>query len=212
MLKRIKQLNKLKKSSLSEDEYYKQDGSGRGIIDVGAENYDDILSYYDLEGENVLDREFDEFLRAKAEAIPIKKELSLHFHVRDANKDKKEEIDKVIKNHYKRELKALNRDLKQNLKFTLYMLFMGLVAFGIYAVLYLNNINFMAVYIFDLIGYVFLWEVVDNHFLERKKLNDERIKIYRFIRADIHIYEYKKKSKKTSKKKIKDIQNVENRT
>ena len=81
MFRKLKQLRKLNNSKLSDDEFYETDANDRGIIDVGAENYDDIFSYYDLNGENVLDNEFSEFLDKKASAIPQNVELALHFHV-----------------------------------------------------------------------------------------------------------------------------------
>ena len=201
MFRKLKQLRKLNNSRLSDDEFYETDANDRGIIDVGAENYDDIFSYYDLNGENVLDNEFSEFLDKKASAIPQNVELALHFHVKDATEEKCEEIDKAIKNNYKRELKELNRKLHQNSMFSLYLLAFGLFSFAIYVVLASLELHFAIVYIFDLIAYVFLWEVVDNHFLARRKLQERRLQLYRFIRADIDVFEYKKHERKKKIKK-----------
>ena len=44
MFNSFKQLRKINRSKLSEDEWYDEDANGRGIIDVGAENYDDVFS------------------------------------------------------------------------------------------------------------------------------------------------------------------------
>lgn len=200
MFKRIKQIRKLEKSKLGDDEFYETDANNRGIIDVGAENYDDIFSYYDLNGENVLDDEFAEFLDKKAKAIPQKVELALHFHVKDPTEEKREEIERAIKNNYKREVRAINRKLQKNAKFSIYLLTFGLFSFGIYLLLCYLNAHFAITYIFDLIAYVFLWEVVDNHFLERKELQNKRLQMYRFVRADIDVLEYKKQSKQFHKK------------
>ena len=202
MFRKIKQLRKLNNSKLSDDEFYETDSNGRGIIDVGAENYDDIFSYYDLNGENVLDNEFSEFLDKKAGAIPQNVELALHFHVKDASEEKCEEIDNAIKNNYKRELKSLNRKLHKNSMSSLYLLFMGLLSFAIYVVMAMLDLHFAIVYVFDLIAYVFLWEVVDNHFLARRELQERRLQLYRFIRADIEVFEYKKNQKKKKTKRV----------
>lgn len=200
MFNSLKQLRKINKSKLAEDEWYDTDSNGRGVIDVGAENYDDIFSYYDLEGENVLDREFDEFLAAKADAIPLKQELAIHFHVKNATETKREEIDRTLKNHYKREVRALNRKLQRNLKFTIYMLFMFVLFFGIYIPLEIFNVNFVLTYIVDIIAWVFMWEAVDQWFLHRREIKHEMLKKFRFIRADIEVYEYKPKKKKQQNK------------
>ncbi len=200
MFKRIKQIRKLEKSKLGDDEFYETDANNRGVIDVGAENYDDIFSYYDLNGENVLDDEFAEFLDKKSKAIPQKVELALHFHVKNPTDEKKEEIEHAIKNNYKREVRAINRKLQKNAKFSIYLLTFGLISFGIYLLLCYLNVHFAITYVFDLIAYVFLWEVVDNHFLVRKELQDKRLQMYRFVRADIDVFEYKKQTRQQHKK------------
>ncbi|MBE7082490.1 MAG: hypothetical protein E7378_02265 [Clostridiales bacterium] len=194
MFDRLKKLRRLNNSKLTDDEYYETDANGRGVIDVGAENYDDIFSYYDQNCENVLDQEFDDFLRAKADAIPEKEELAIHFHVANPTDEKLDEIDGAVKSHYKRELRALNRELHKNSMFTLYMLIMGIISFGLYIVMSIFWDNPYVIEIFDIIAWVFLWEAVDNHFLRRKNIQDQRLKIYRFVRADITIYEYKRKN------------------
>lgn len=195
MFKALKQIRKINSSRLSDDEWYDEDSNGRGIIDVGAENYDDIFSYYDLEGENVLDREFVEFIEAKADAIPLKKELALHFHVKGANEEKSEEIDRAIKGHYKKELRASIRQMGRTSKFALYMFLMGLVFTAIYIPLTIFDVYFVVPYIFDIAAWVFYWEAVDQWFIHRRGIKHDMLKKYRFIRASIDLYEYKTKKK-----------------
>ncbi len=199
MFRAFKQMRKLNRSSLSEDEWYDTDANGRGIIDVGAENYDDIFSYYDLDGVGVLDREFDEFLEVKVDVIPLKKEIALHFHVKNPSEEKRDEIDRTIKNHYKRELKALNRKLHRVNMFALYMFVMGLLFLGIYIPLTIFEVYFVIPYICDIASWVFFWEAVDQWFLHRREIKHEMLKKYRFIRSDISIKEYKQKKKKQIK-------------
>ena len=199
MFNSIKQLRKINRSKLSEDEWYDEDSNGRGIIDVGAENYDDVFSYYDLDGEGVLDKEFDQFLEAKADAIPMKQELALHFHVKNATESKRDEIDRTIKNHYKREVRALNRKLHRNTMFTLYMVLMFVVLFAIYIPLVIFDVHFSVVFVVEIIAWVFSWEAVDQWFIHRREIKHKMLKKFRFIRADISVYEYRPKKKKENK-------------
>lgn len=210
MFNSFRQLRKISKSKLSNDEWYDQDSNGRGIIDVGAENYDDVFSYYDLEGENVLDNEFDEFLSAKADAIPLKQELALHFHVKNATETKREEIDRAIKNNYKRELRALNRKLHRNAMFSLYMVIMFAISVAIYFPLVIFDVHFLAQLLFEIVAWVFMWEAVDQWFLHRREIKHEMLKKYRFIRADISVMEYKSKKKASDKfgKNAKSLNNI----
>ena len=210
MFKTFRQMRRLNRSKLSDDEWYDTDSNGRGIIDVGAENYDDIFSYYDLDGENVLDKEFDEFLGAKADAIPMKKELALHFHVKGASEEVRDEIDRTIKNHYKRELRALNRKLHRVNRFAIYMFVMRLVFLAIYVPLEIFDVHFVVPYIFDIAAWVFFWEAVDQWFIHRREIKFEILKRYRFVRADIHVMEYKsnKKKQKIFSKNAKALNNM----
>ena len=211
MFKRLRQLRKLNNSKLVDDEVYDVDANGRGVIDVGAENYEDIFSYYDLNNTNVLDIEFEEFLDAKADAIPLTQELALHFHVKDASNEKRDEIDRVVKDNYKRKLKAINRKLRRNAMFSLYMLLLAVIAFAIYIPLAIFEVHFAVVEVFDIVAWVFVWEAVDNHFLSRRHLQQERLKKYRFIRADIDVYEYNKPCQTKTKTHVKKVKQSNDR-
>ena len=195
LFKNIRQTRKLKRSKLTDDEWYDIDSNGRGIIDVGAENYDDIFYYYDLDGENVLDKEFDEFLDAKADAIPLSEELALHFHVKNATETKRKEIERAVKSNYKREIKAINRKIHRCTVFTIYMAIMGLFWFGIWTTCKLLNAYFVVTDFINIVAWVFIWEAVHNYFMERRELKLERLKKYRFVRSDIDVFEYKSKKR-----------------
>ncbi len=203
MIASFKKFKKINESKLVEAEKYDKDDQGRGIIDVGAEKYEDIFSYYDLDGENVLDWEFVDFVEKKADAIPQKEELALHFHVKDATKEKEEEVKRAVSNHYIREIKASYRTLQKNSKTCVYLLIMGLIAFGIYIPLTLLNVFFVVPYIFDLVAWVFLWEVVDNFFIRRAAIKMQIVKQARFVGATIKLVEYKDKKQINNRNKLK---------
>lgn len=199
MFKMFKQMRKINKSKLSNDEWYATDENGRGIIDVGAENYDDVFSYYDLDGESVLDNEFVEFLEAKADAIPLKEELAIHFHIQEPSEEKRLEIDKAVKNHYKREIKALNRKLHRISMFSLYLLLMSMVFLAIYIPLEILEVNWVFAYVFDIATWVFIWEAVDQWFIHRREIKQKMLRKFRFVRSDIDVYEYVNKKQKELK-------------
>lgn len=199
MFRMFKQMRKINRTKLGDDEWYETDENGRGVIDVGAENYDDIFSYYDLEGQSVLDNEFVEFLEAKADAIPLKKELALHFHIKDPTEEKQAEMEKAIKNHYKRQVRACNRRLRRVSLFSLYMFIMGLVFLAIYIPLEIFEVYFVVPYIFDIASWVFFWEAVDQWFIHRREIKHEMLVKFRFVRSDVSVYKYVSKKKKEIK-------------
>ena len=193
MFNNFKRLREISRSKLSDDEFYDEDSDGRGIIDVGAENYDDIFSYYDLEGENVLDKEFDEFLCAKADAIPVKQELSIHFHIKDANEKKAEEIDRMLKNNYKRELRALNRKLHNNTMYTVYMVILAIISLAVYIPAVIFEVNHFVLELIEIVLWVFCWQIVENTFMARRTIQQERVKMYRLLEQILKCLNIKRK-------------------
>lgn len=194
MFYRHKKLNKLYNSKLGYEEKYYVDEYDRGIIDVGAEHYDDLFSYYDMDGKSVLDKEFVEFIEMKADAIPLNKDLTLCFHVPQSSEEKRLEIEKTLKDTYIKQSYAINRKIKDNNKFSLSMLVVGLLFFIPFAILN----NFLEAYPFlvyiqmftEICTWIFIWEAVDSYFLCRRDLQDELLIKYRFIQARITIKEY----------------------
>lgn len=190
MFGRYKKIKLIDNSKLGYDESYQIDNDGRGLINVGAENYDDLFSYYDLDGKTVLDKEFEEYLEAKADAIPMDKELTIVFHVVDANEEKRQEVEKTLKDSYIKEVYAINRKLKKNTSFSLSMLAVGLIMLSIYITMIALKINSIVTIIPEILTWIFIWEAVDSYFLIRRDLREEELYKFRFVQAKVLIKEY----------------------
>lgn len=216
MFRRLKKLNSLYNSKLGYEEKYFLDEYDRGIIDVGAEHYDDLFSYYDMDGKSVLDTEFVEFIEKKADAIPIDKELTLCFHVPEANEEKRLEIEKTLKDTYIKQSYALNRKIKENNKFSLSMLLIGLLFLAIMTFLsYFDNgettLISVICSVLEIFTWVFTWEAIDSYFLFKRDLEDQLLVKYRFIQSRITIKEYFSiKGKKTFSNNAKTLSNMIN--
>lgn len=201
MFEKYKSAKELKKNEkLLDDEKFSIDANGNGIIDVGAEDYNDIFSYYSLNGYNVLDSEFDVFLEAKAEAIPLERELTIQCHIHDATDEKQAEIQKAIKDHYERQIHEINRELTTNILSCIYLGIAGAICFVIFCLLQYFEMHFAIQAITEIISWVFIWEVVHLLFIERRKIKLRRVKKYRISRAKIIVSEYQKKKVKITKK------------
>lgn len=191
MFERFKRSRELMRNrKLANDEKVYLDEDGNGIIDVGAEEYSDIFSYYSLNGYNVLDTEFNKFIEAKADTIPMKRNLTMVFHIKDANTEKLCEIKNAVKDNYEREIFAINREMHRNTIFSLIMLIAGLLIFGIYILANIYELSFIFTSVAEIGAWVFLWESVHKFFLQRSKLKSERLKKYRLMKANIKVKEF----------------------
>lgn len=217
MFESFKRYRELKKNTkLIEDEKFLVDEEGRGIIEIGAENYEDIFSYYSLNGSNVLDGEFNKFLEAKADSIPLKYDLTLNFHVKDPDISKEQEIKFCVKENYEREIHAINRKMHNNTTFAFYMLLMGAIWLVAYILLFVFDIHFVLTVIAEIGTWVFFWETVDSFFLERRHLKQERLKKYRLMKSKIIISEFKLRTfdnteQKTKKPPVKKSPSAKNK-
>ena len=192
MFENLKRVRALKKETkLVKNEKFKLDESGRGIIEIGAENYGDIFSYYNLDGAEVLDSEFNNFLEAKADSIPLKYDLVLNFHIKNPDAYKEQEIKFAVKENYEREIHAINRKIHNNTMFSFYMLLSGILLFATYILLLYFKAPDIITIIFEIATWVFLWETVDSFFLERRHLKHERLKKYRLMKSKIILSEFK---------------------
>ena len=198
--KRNKDLRK--NTKLNKDEKFKIDDEGRGVIEIGAENYEDIFSYYSLNGSNVLDWEFNNFLEAKADAIPLKYDLSLHFHIKQPDEIKEQEIKYAVKENYEREIHSINRKLHSNTMFALYMLTLGILWFVGFVLLNIFKAHFVLTAITEIGAWVFLWETVNCFFFARRQLKLQRMIKYRLMKSNIVLQDFKLRdfSKKVTKK------------
>lgn len=114
------------------------DNSNRAIIDIGAENYDDIFSQFCYKGGDTLSSNLVEYLQQKANAIPLEYDLTMRFHVKGANEEKRNEISLAVKENYKSAILGIEKRMKRTLIFSMWFLLIGLVFCTTY--LLLSNI------------------------------------------------------------------------
>ena len=100
MLSKVKRIHDLRKKLRPKKQLILLDEKERALVDVGAENYNDIFSPFCLYDMNVLDFELEQYLNTKNETVPLEYDLSLMFHIKEANEQKRKEIDATIKQNY----------------------------------------------------------------------------------------------------------------
>ena len=185
---RIKKYKKELNIKPNNDGFLCDDGN-RAIINVGAENYDDIFSPYCYKGGDTLSSDLVGYLQQKANAIPLDYDLTIRFHVRNANEDKRKEIELALRENYKSEIQGIDKRMNRATIFSIVFLFIGILICTTY--LLIENITIQPVkYVLDLLSWVFLWEGIDAFFLERRMMQLEKLKSYRLCCAKVEIIEF----------------------
>lgn len=168
---------------------YKLNEEGKAIINIGAENYDDIFSPYCYKGGDTLRAELVDYIEEKAECIPLNTEVEISFRVKNASQEKLNEVTEAFDRNYKTEIKVYESQLRQNNFFSLFILLLGVVFFTIY-ILTIDSIPFLAQTILEIGTWVFIWEALDSFFLERRMIKYEILKRYRLLYATKTIKEF----------------------
>lgn len=161
----------------------------RAIINVGAENYDDIFSPYCYKGGDTLSSTLVDYLQQKSNAVSYEYDLTLRFHVKNATEEKRQEIENAIKENYVNEARGIEERMHRTTIFSLLFLVLGLVFTALYLVL-LHFVSTEFTYLIDLFAWILLWEGTDAFFLDRRVLKLNLVKAYRLATAKIEIVEF----------------------
>lgn len=185
---RIKKLSTELKN-IEDNDGFSCDEDDRAIINVGAENYDDIFSPYCFKGGDTLSMELVEYLWEKQSAIPLSYDISLKFNVKDANEEKRKEIQMAVKENYENDIHAVDQKLHRLTVLSIWFILLGII-FGTVYVITLPFILLGVSYVIDIMAWIFLWEGVRAIVWDRRTLRQDKIKALRLAAAKIEVKEF----------------------
>ena len=186
--KRIKILKQGLKYKKNNDDFV-CDSDDRAIINVGAENYDDVYSPYCYKGGDTLASSLTEYMQQKANAVPLDYDLTIRFHVKHATEEKRKDIESAVKENYVNQIRGIDKRMQRTTIFSLWFILIGLIFAITYLLIHEITPLFVS-YIVDLFAWLFLWEGMDAFFLDRRSLQLDRLKTYRLATAKIEIVEF----------------------
>ena len=185
---RIKQL-KVKLKDLDDDDYFECDEEGRAIIEVGAENYDDIFSPYCYKGGDTLSLELVEYLKKQSGTIPLDYDLNVRFNVKNADEKKRKEIQMAVKENYEIDYMGIEQKINNLNLLSAWFIILGVVFMAIYiAISYFLPMAFT--YLVDILSWLFIWEGVRGVLLDRRDLKIAELKMLRLASAKVTIKEF----------------------
>ena len=185
---RLKNL-KQQLNDLEDDDIFECDKDGRAIIEVGAENYDDIFSPYCYKGGDTLSLELVEYLKKQSGTIPLDYDLNIRFNVKNADEQKRKEIQMAVKENYEIDVLGIEQKIRG-----LNIMAFSLISLGVlFMVAYLILINFVpisATYLIDILAWVFIWEGVRAFMMDKNELKIAELKSLRLASAKVTIKEF----------------------
>lgn len=186
--KRIKELKSALKYKRHNNDFVIIDDE-RAIINIGAENYDDIFSPYCYKGGDTLSSTLVDYLQQKSNAVPYDYDLTMRFHVKNATEEKRLDIENAIKENYVNEVRGLEERMHRTTVFSMWFILFGIILSSAYLFL-MHFASTEFTYLIDLFAWVFLWEGTDAFFLDRRVMQLNLVKAYRLATAKIEIIEF----------------------
>lgn len=155
-------------------------------INMTVLNDDDFLSPYSPVSSPVVSSEVAEFLENGANKFLPKQQIRLDVCSNCIDSDEKNTYDSAIRNYFKLKLEGTSLSLKRNLIVSIVFTVIGIL--GLAAMLIIDNFFDRAIWteIVDIFAWVFVWEAVDQYFIERRKLKLDKRKYQAFVDMQIN--------------------------
>lgn len=146
---------------------------------------DDFLSPYSETSTPVISSEVADFLENSAKGFHLNDKLALNVYSNCVDDSEQTLYPKAIKNYFTTQLKSLEMELKRNaLTVVLFTLIgiAGLVFMILYSHFWDNEVWAECI---DIFAWVFLWEAVDQFFIQRKILHRKKKRIIAFCEMTV---------------------------
>lgn len=187
-----KKFRKVEKE-LNQDKIYVVGSDGDAIINVKADEKEQVFSSYNFESNEKLNDELSDFIYDKAKDVPVNKDIKIKIFT-DFKADEKE-VQDAIKNNYKKEYINLKSEMKRNYIFSAVMFVLGIVTLTLLLLMHSWFYNVYLEIILEIATWVFIWEAVDSFFLQRAQLKRKCLTMLKLYSAEINIVNLKTFSK-----------------
>lgn len=144
-----------------------------------------FLSPYAETGRPVIATEVADFLENSANAYRPGEKLHLQIKSTCIDDEEKPRYTQAIANYFSLELEETNRNLKRKTVVSVIFTLIGILALAFMFVCGKRELNDLWIECIDIFAWVFLWEAVDQFFIERSPLLMRRKRLKNFTEMKI---------------------------
>lgn len=155
------------------------------VINMTVLNDSEFLSPYSATDAPVISSDVAEFLENGAAKHLPKRQIELNVLSDCIDDNEKPVYDSAIRNYFRLKADGSDTELKRNLIVSVVFTVIGVIALA--AMLLLDHFFASAIWteVVDIFAWVFVWEAVDQFFIERRRLLRDRRKYQAFTQARI---------------------------
>ena len=166
----------------------------RAVIDMEVDSDEGFTSPYSAAGKPVISSEVADFLENAADAFHPRESLTLNVYGDCIDDGEKARYGAAIRNYFGNKLGDVNRSIVRKSFVALVFTVMGIL--GLVAMFVLDRLGTNGVWVecVDIFAWVFLWEAVDQFFIERRLLLLKRKRNLAFTQMEINFYPLKRET------------------
>ncbi len=158
----------------------------RLIIEVGAENYDSIISPYSIKNYLILNGDFSDYIISNSSQIPLKEDIQFDIYLKEEpTPTQKKSIANAIKVNFAERIVTQQQESKKTTWFGIFMLIFGLLTLAFCYFSHIYETNTFLADVFDIFAWVLLWDAFENFILDGTKNNNQQINNYRLMKARV---------------------------
>lgn len=154
-------------------------------INVSVSDDSQFLSPLSEIGKPVISSEVAEFLENSAKEYAPPQALRLTISSKCIDEDEKPKYCQAIRNHFSLKLSDTKREIKRKSVLSLVFFVVGIIALAAMLFLRAKNIGDVWTECVDIFAWVFLWEAVDQFFIERSNLILREKRLKNFVEMEI---------------------------
>lgn len=159
--------------------------SEKCVIDLNVKNDDDFLSPFSNIGKPVISEDVALFLENSANAYHPKSEIELNVYGDCISEEEHDDYENAIRNYYSLKFSDAARCVTRKGFISLIFTIIGIVGLALMVIMSELGAGSIWVECVDIFAWVFIWEAVDQFFIERNGVLLNMNRYYSFTRAKI---------------------------
>ena len=155
--------------------------------DIRLTIHDDsnVVSPYSEPGKPVIAGELADYLENIASNYLPAQQIAITFYSDCIDDTEQATFDKAVRNYFSFKAAEMRREIAQNTIMSLIFTIIGVVSLTVMFILSAHGLGEVLTECLDIFAWVFLWEAVDQFFIERKALVRKCRRFDNFVNSDI---------------------------
>lgn len=189
--KRLRAISRNERIKIAQNFDHTEDG--KAIIEVGAKNYDSIISPYCVKNYLTLNSDFADYIETNTKQVPLKDDLQLDIYLdSEPTKTQKINITNALRVHFAEKIATQKAASKRNIFAALLLLLFGAAILVVCFLSQLYETNEIFTNLIDILAWVLVWDAFEKLIFERRKDTVEQVNNFRIMKARVIFRPYEK--------------------